>query len=308
MISRTSAKLTAEAYHAQFTNYSQSPSAYGNRTTTYKIDVNGLYDFLFEEGAEAYLLNMAKALPTGPFYSPPRGILEYVMKLHTGETLVPATPDWKWDNRLALGQKHLKDLAESLIKLSKASPKLTKDATLDVLKRLEPQLALEGYVFKDGQLYPVDDSAVNEQEEQSYLHLLIDGFPLRDTKLIKHHLGLSEEHYVNGMWGDSISNSRNFLESVLEQIADALHTKKQGESLPDSISKWPKDVRKYLEDQGFIDTTEREALAKIYGLISNTGSHPNMAHKDQARLMRNLALTFSQYILLQWHGYVRNNP
>ena len=87
------------------------------------------------------------------------------------------------------------------------------------------------------------------------------------------------------MWGDSISNSRNFLESILEQIADALHNKKQGASLPDSISKWPKEVRKYLEHEGFIDAIEREALAKIYGLISNTGSHPNMAHKDQARLI-----------------------
>jgi hypothetical protein len=41
-------------------------------------------------------------------------------------------------------------------------------------------------------------------------------------------------------------------------------------------------------------------LAKNYGLISNTGSHPNTAHQDQARLMRNLALIYSQYILLQW--------
>ena len=102
VISRTSAKLLAEAYDAQFTNYTESRSAYGNRTTIYKINVNALYDFLFEEGTEAYLLNTAKTLSTSPSYHPHRGLLEFVMKSHTGETLASATSEWSWDNGLSL--------------------------------------------------------------------------------------------------------------------------------------------------------------------------------------------------------------
>ena len=78
--------------------------------------------------------------------------------------------------------------------------------------------------------------------------------------------------------------------------------------LTSNIASWPKEVRTFLESEKLIDQAEKEAIAKVYGLISNTGSHPNIAQKDQARLMRNLALTFSQYILLKWEGYLKNNP
>ena len=38
--------------------------------------------------------------------------------------------------------------------------------------------------------------------------------------------------------------------------------------------------------------------------MSDTGGHPYMAAKDQARLMRHLALTFSQFVLLRLEGYI----
>ena len=65
-------------------------------------------------------------------------------------------------------------------------------------------------------------------------------------------------------------------------------------------------VREYLEAVGLIDRPEHEAIAKIYGLISNTGVHPNIAAKDQARLMRHLALTLSQFMLLKYQGYINS--
>lgn len=70
----------------------------------------------------------------------------------------------------------------------------------------------------------------------------------------------------------------------------------------------PVEIRDYLASAGLINDTEKQAVARIYGLISNTGSHPNIAAEDEARLMRNLALTLSQYIRLQWEAYLKNNP
>jgi hypothetical protein len=110
---------------------------------------------------------------------------------------------------------------------------------------------------------------------------------------------------LNNKWGDSISNSRNFLEALLESISHTLHTKN---GLTTSLPDRPVFVRDFLEQQGFIDRVEKDAISKVYGLISNTGAHPNIAEKDQARLMRHLALSFSQFALLRWEGYLKNNP
>ena len=48
-----------------------------------------------------------------------------------------------------------------------------------------------------------------------------------------------------------------------------------------------------------LEKKEKEAIAKVYGLLSDTGSHPYIADRDQARLMRHLSLTFSQLTRFQ---------
>jgi hypothetical protein len=62
------------------------------------------------------------------------------------------------------------------------------------------------------------------------------------------------------------------------------------------------EVRDYLERENLLEAKEKKALAEVYGLLSNTGGHPYIAEKDQARLMRHLALTFTQFILLRLQG------
>jgi len=108
--------------------------------------------------------------------------------------------------------------------------------------------------------------------------------------------------------GDSISNSRNFLEAVLQQAANAFNRNKYAADLPISTYEKPFAVRDYLEREHLIETKEKEAIAKVYGLLSDTGSHPNIAEKDEARLMWHLALTFSQFVLLRYQGFLANNP
>ena len=39
-----------------------------------------------------------------------------------------------------------------------------------------------------------------------------------------------------------------------------------------------------------------------------TGSHPYIAQQDQARLLRQLALVLSQFILLRYQGYLNQKP
>ncbi len=61
-------------------------------------------------------------------------------------------------------------------------------------------------------------------------------------------------------------------------------------------------VRNYLESEGVLETKEKNAIAKIYGLLSKTGGHPYMAASDQARLLRQLSLTLAQFVMLRLQG------
>jgi hypothetical protein len=89
---------------------------------------------------------------------------------------------------------------------------------------------------------------------------------------------------------------------VLQEVAATHAEKSDTGSLDKSVKEWPARVRDYLEKVGLLETKEKEALATAYGLMSHTGNHPYMAANDQARLLRHLALTFSQFVMLRLRG------
>jgi hypothetical protein len=228
-----------------------------------------------------------------------------------------------------MGQPLLKRLAEDLIRHYEITPvreidysKIKSEEQLQlwknvirlerpaepILEGLRVSLELDGYVFQEGHLYPTESAVVDTVEERTALEKLVDSVAIQEKAVIKHHIKESETAYAEQRWGHSISDARNFLEATLREIAAAHYVKTKGSPIPDAVYKWPVRVREYLLAEALIDKSEHEALSKIYGLLSNTGSHPNIAEKDQARLMRHLSLTFSQYVLLQWQGYLKNNP
>ena len=177
-----------------------------------------------------------------------------------------------------------------------------------ILEQLKASLEMDGYVYQEGHLYPTESAIIDTIEERTALERLVDSVAIKEKAVIKHHIQQSEKAYAEHRWGHSISDARNVLEAILREVAAAHHLKTKGLIIPDGIYKWAAKVRDYLLSESLIDKSEQEALWKVYGLISNTGSHPNIAEKDQARLMRYLSLTFSQYVLLQWEGYLQNNP
>lgn len=64
-------------------------------------------------------------------------------------------------------------------------------------------------------------------------------------------------------------------------------------------------MRTFLEKEALLEKKERETIDKIYGLLSHTGSHPYMAEKDQARLLRQMSLTLIQFVLLRLEGFIK---
>jgi hypothetical protein len=92
------------------------------------------------------------------------------------------------------------------------------------------------------------------------------------------------------------------MEGILKEIAAKYCFAKTGNRLGDSTYRQPSAVRDYLESEELLAAKEKKALAAFYGLMSETGSHPYIAEKDQARLLRFIALTFSQFCLLRLQG------
>jgi hypothetical protein len=303
IISRSTSRLLAKIYTSFFTLKSRHRISYsGQRDTYYEIDDDILYDFLYERDYATWFLNIIEQQR----FTYPRRLEEFIMKINTGESLLAGTASWTFEQREKLGQRYLKDLAEDMIEYCD-----THDVSSEKKRQiaeLKSKLELDGFIWnpETKKLLFSEEAVLDVKEEQGVLAALVDQLALANRETILHHLGLSEEHYVNDKWDDSISQSRKFLESILQKVAARHHEKALGRTLPRETYEQPKEIRGYLEKNGLIESKEREAIAKIYGLLSDTGGHPYIAEKDQARLMRHLALTFSQFVMLRLDGYFRS--
>ena len=171
--------------------------------------------------------------------------------------------------------------------------------------RLQRTLELDGYLFRNGRLLRPEDDVLNAEEEAEVLETLYTSLALAEKNVAINHLKMSEEHYHAERWIDCITNARSFLEATLREVAAAHSQSIKGQSLPNETYKRPVNVRDYLNAEGLLDADEKKALADVYGLLSGKGSHPYMAEKDQARLLRQLALVLSQFVLLRFDGVLR---
>jgi len=292
MISRRTAKIIAATYREHFVSKQYS---YEAKRTKWKYDSSIVHDYLYEHEYDVWVLNAVKLL----FGNAKRDLLEFIMKMHTGETFVSETPDWERKEREQLGQRYLKDLAEDIINSHRDKCCIIEDELL-------PSLELEGFTFTQNKLFYSEANILDEAEEEGIIGKIVDMLNIKNKKTILHHLDLSREHYQAKKWDDSISNSRKFLECILQEIAKKAHSIKTGKEVAEGFD-IPMKVREYLCNNDLIERKEKEAIASIYSLLSNTGGHPYIAEKDQARLLRNVALTFSHFILLRFQGFTKSH-
>jgi hypothetical protein len=232
-----------------------------------------------------------------------RTFAEIVMKLHTGETIVQATEGWKWEDREKLGNRLLQNLAEDILQYRvQHAGGYGDQEEAELTSQLISSLELDGYLFRNNRLLFSEAAVLDTEEEGSVLIHLMQQLKLPDIQTPTHHLSLSVKHYQDRLWDDCIGNARKVLESVLSQVASVHSAAIQNSPLPQTKLDRPVDVRDYLERMNLLESKEKKALAEVYGLLSNTGGHPYIAEKDQARLMRHLALTFTQFALLRLQG------
>lgn len=303
MTSRRTAKAIAEAFEERFTHRRHISGRYSSRSRFQTfVSSDELYDFLFVNDYSAWFCNLAKTLSGAGR----RSVLEMIMRLHTGETMVKSTPDWTWEKRGLLGERYLKDLAEDIVQLwEKETEPQMKDRYKNEIELVVKCLELDGFIFRNGQLLSPEAEVLDTTEYHGILQSLYASLDLENQDVALHHLELSEEHYTNKKWDDSISNSRKFLECVLLEIVSAHSLKVKGVRPATSLLEKPFEVREYLEREGLLEAKEKDALAKVYALLSHTGGHPYMAENDQARLLRHLSLTFTQFSMLRFEGLIK---
>ena len=229
------------------------------------------------------------------------------MQLHTGESLVTATPLWSWQQRETLGQRYLCDLAKDILNYwDDNNIRYSSKGTLGEVANLQKQLELDGFQFKYGRLLEPESDILDVNEETGVIQTLYGELSLANKETTFYHLDLTESHYLADRWDDSISNSRKFFESVLCEVAVAHSSRCDNKELSDSIRTRPARVRNYLEQVALLDSKEKATIASVYGLLSHTGGHPYMAESEQARLLRHLVLTFSQFVMLRFKGKLGN--
>src|SRR5690349_16112179 len=99
MISRRTSQALADVYERLF----YTENSIGIRI----CNATALYDFLYANDYEPYLMNIAKQT-RGDL----RNIKEFIMRLHTGETIYALTTEWDSKEREKLGNRLLCNLAE----------------------------------------------------------------------------------------------------------------------------------------------------------------------------------------------------
>lgn len=299
MISRRTSTNLGEVYENCFSLYTSSSYPFNSERLI--LEKDKLYDFCYENNYDNWFCKEIKGLRNQE-----RQIKELIMGLHTGETQYKATDSWTQDKRKKLGQRYLRKLAEDILIYYNSTMDIqSKEEIEECIKQLLLNLELDGYNFYNNRLLTAETDVLEIKEEIGLLETLYDTIHLENKELSLYHLQLSEEHYLTSKWDDCISNSRKFLENVLREVAIAYSKRCKKVNLENSIYESPFKVRDYLEKEGLLEKKEKEAIAKIYGLLSDTGSHPYMASNDQARLLRQLALTLSQFVMLRFEGYLK---
>jgi hypothetical protein len=198
VISRKSTLILAEIISKRYWG-----KRYFGNNRIYSVDAQGFYDFLFEHDYPYWFCNLASSIHGNGdnLIAGTRNLKVFITKLHTGDSISQITPQWTIEQRIIQGQDLLERLCQDTLNSFLKSDKENDN----LLKR---SIELDGYLFVNGTLPKTEEEVLNIAEEVNLFNNLYTSLKLANPDTASHHLELSEDHYLNGRWDDSISNSR----------------------------------------------------------------------------------------------------
>lgn len=271
------------------------------------ISQTELYDFFFQNGADHLFLECVEQ------FTEARQLELFIMHFHDGRSVQAVTDDsttLRSQHALEVeGQAWLFKLTRWALKYISETVENTRDD--DVYERyhlclqsLVRSVELDGYTWEQGRIIELESDILEAKEERGLIRQLFSSLSLGSYPILDKDLTSSEEHYLNGKWDDCISNARQVLDLIIQELAkDAVKTL-GSVALPEKDFRRAAAVREHLEKIGLVSTDEMKAIKEAYAFMSNTGSHPYIAAQDEARLARRMALVYCEFLLLRYRGKV----
>ena len=293
MLSRRTAKVIAHMYEWTFSYLNSNESYFAPEFKDTTVHRRELYDFLYLHDFDGWFCNLMNEMHSS------RELRLAIMKLHTGEAIYVPTKHWTDSQRLTKSRQLLEALLVALVKSQADNSQVFHPSGFIALN---VAVELDGYSISGGRLLRAESEANEIAEERGELSTLYAKLQLGSPDVVLHHLRLSEEEYLGSRWGGCIVNSRQYLEQILADVAEAWSKRPGSQPAPDTTK--PVKVREYLRAQQLWDQSEFEAFSRFYGLLSGTGAHPGMPEKDQARIFRRLSLAMSQFALLRYESRI----
>jgi hypothetical protein len=170
--------------------------------------------------------------------------------------------------------------------------------------RLTPQeesflraLALDGFTIKDGELRRTLPAGLHLVEAENEVSHLLDKHRFA---VAKGHLDLAFSNHTDGQWSPANGQVRNFLDSLLDEIAERIDPAIAG--LP---SGQPRRIK--LAEYGFLSRPLNEwdgnGLGFMNGLVKRLhpqGPHPGLSDPDDSTFRLHIVLLTARLLLVRF--------
>lgn len=174
-----------------------------------------------------------------------------------------------------------------------------KEAAAELLASLQ----LDGFEMVSGRLVPATLKGMNLEQEDDFLIRLIKSIAPPNMDVIHNHHQQADETFVNGNWGSASSETRNFFIAVLRGLRHVA-TSKGG--LKPLTAGNDKNLIEDFRKVGLLTEEEKEAVLKLWVLLSFSGPHVGIQDRDRTRLTRLLVLGIAQWLCLKFIAWEKN--
>lgn len=283
MISRHSTLIVASIISDQFL-HSVRINNYQGRLIKYEDRINDvkLREFLFEYNVKGFSIEkLCKS------YEDKKYLKNNILNMHTGIFY----NNEKYKQFESYGQDDVKSLIIGIL-----DREISKERT----EMLINSLKIDGYIYNDKKLYEINTDI---DEKVSLIKLEFKNMSFDNFEEFDRFYNNMNKCFETSMWEDVIHNSRKLYEIVLMESAKKYSSLLQGSLIIKGTEK-PVEIREYLEKNDFFSEDEANIIRYYYKYLSNIGSHPKMALKEQAEFSRVISINTILYIINRLEKYV----
>ena len=213
---------------------------------------------------------------------------------------------WVQESDKQLGQGLMRVFAEVALAHGLAMPAHLPEV-IALAEELQASLEIDGYELVAGKLTPAAMRGMNLQHEDTYLVHLIRTIAPSNLEVVLHHHNEADETFINRNWGAASAETRNFFVALMRGLRD-IATDRGG--VPPFQHGNDSGLIEDFQKRGLLSAEEKDAVLKLWVLLSYSGPHVGIQDDARARLIRLQALGLAQWMCLKFQAWEVNkfNP